>query len=303
MTKSKRRKYRYGVFGAKRLLRFLAALSLKNARRFGAFIAVIGWYFPTTHKRVTLKNLEICFPSLSAAERKKLARESLIESAKTAAEMGALCMWEHKRCLELVEKTENESLLDEAIAAKKGVILLAPHVGNWEMMRHFLASKSTFIALYEPPKIKDLEPLLVAIRDKVGMISAPANAKGVTRLFRELSKGAVTAILPDTQPAKRAGGVFAPFFGVEALTPTFLQKAAQKTGAIVVCGVALRSQNGFMLIFSEVDQNIYNPDEKIAATALNRSIEICVNLDLKQYIWEYKRFRSRPAGEKAIYAV
>ncbi|MDR2638980.1 MAG: lysophospholipid acyltransferase family protein [Helicobacteraceae bacterium] len=301
MKKSKKRQYRYRVFGAKWLLRFLAALSLKSARRFGAFVGAIGWYFPTTHKRVTRKNIEICFPSLSVADREKLARESLIESAKTAAEMGALCMWEHKRCLELVETTENEAALDNAIAAKKGVILLAPHVGNWEMMRHFLASKSTFIALYEPPKIEKLEPLMVAIRDKVGMISAPANAKGVAKLFRELSKGAVTAILPDTQPPKRAGGVFAPFFGVEALSPTFLQKAARKTGAIVVCGAALRSANGFTLKFMEVDRDIYNPDETIAATALNRSIEDCVNLAPAQYIWEYKRFRARPSGQALIY--
>jgi KDO2-lipid IV(A) lauroyltransferase len=203
--------------------------------------------------------------------------------------------------LELVEAVENEAALDNAIAAKKGVILLAPHIGNWEMMRHFLASKSTFIALYEPPKIKDLEPLMIAIRDKVGMISAPANAKGVATLFRELSKGAVTAILPDTQPSKRAGGVFAPFFGVEALTPTFLQKAARKTGAIVVCGAALRGENGFRLAFMEVDQSIYDPDEIVAATALNRSIEACVNLAPAQYIWEYKRFRARPRGRKYIY--
>ncbi|MDR2152713.1 MAG: lysophospholipid acyltransferase family protein [Helicobacteraceae bacterium] len=301
MTKSKSRKYRFLIWGAKWLPKLLAALSLKNARRLGAFVGAIGWYLPTTHKRVTRKNLEICFPLLSAKEREKLAKRSLIESAKTAAEMGALCLWEHKRCLELVAQTDNERLLDEAIAAKKGVILLAPHLGNWEMMRHFLASKSAFIALYEVPKIKELEPLIVATREKAGMISAPANAKGAAKLFRALGKGAVTAILPDTQPSKRSGGVFAPLFGVEALTATFLQKAAQKTGAIVVCGAALRCAEGFTLHFLEVDQAIYDPDEKVAAAAVNRAIKACINLDLTQYIWEYKRFRARPDGQKRFY--
>ncbi|MDR1451407.1 MAG: hypothetical protein LBI57_03620 [Helicobacteraceae bacterium] len=293
MKKSRARNYRYRVVGAKWLLRLLASLSLNNARRFGALIAAIGWHFSTTHKKVTLANLKLCFPELSNMEREKLARKSLIESAKTAAEMGALCMWEHRRCLDLVEATDNEALLDMAIASKKGVILLAPHVGNWEMMRHFLASKTTFIGLYEPPKIKELEPLMIAVRDKVGMISAPANAKGVAKLFKELGKGAVTAILPDARPSKRAGGVSAPFFGVNTQTPTFLQKAAQKTGAIVVCGVAMRSSKGFTLRFLQADQNIYNPDEIIAATALNNSVETCVRLDVAQYVWEYNRFRVR----------
>ncbi|MDR1910873.1 MAG: hypothetical protein LBQ52_00810 [Helicobacteraceae bacterium] len=294
MKKSKAHKYRYHIFGIIWLLRFLALLSIKNARRLGVFVAAIGWFFSTIHKKVTLQNLEICFPNLNVKERKKLARKSLIESAKTAAEMGALALWDHKRCLELVEAVENEALLDEAIAAKKGVILLAPHLGNWEMMRHFLASKSTFIALYDPPKIAELEPLMIKMRDKVGMISAPANQRGIAKLFRELGKGAVTAILPDTQPSKKAGGIFAPFFGIEALTPTFLQKAAQKTGASVICGAALRSPKGFRLCFLEADPKIYDSDERTAATALNRSIETCIRLDLSQYVWEYKRFRSRP---------
>ncbi|MDR2034330.1 MAG: hypothetical protein LBP89_06840 [Helicobacteraceae bacterium] len=296
MKKSNSRKYRYQIFAIVWLLRFLALLSLKNARRLAVFVASIGWFFPTIHKKITLKNLEICFPDLNVNERRKLAKKSLIESTKTAAEMGALALWDHKRCLALVESVENEALLDEAIAAKKGVILLAPHLGNWEMMRHFLASKSTFIALYDPPKIAELEPLMIKMRDKVGMISAPANQRGIAKLFRELGKGAVTAILPDTRPSKKAGGIFAPFFGIEALTPTFLQKAAQKTGAIVICGAAMRSPNGFRLCFLEADPKIYDPDERTAATTLNRLIETCIRLDLAQYIWDYNRFRSRPSA-------
>jgi KDO2-lipid IV(A) lauroyltransferase len=301
MRKPKEREYRLRVIGAKLLLRFLAALSLKNARRFGAFIGAIGWLFPTTHKKITRINLKLCFPELSEREREKFARSSLIESAKTVAEMGALYLWEHNRCLELVETVENGEILTDAIAAKKGVILLAPHQGNWEMTRHFLASKSVFIALYEPPKIRALEPLVVAARDKVGMISAPTTQRGIAKLFRELEKGAVTAILPDAQPGKRNGGVFAPFFGIEALTATFLQKAAQRTGAIVVCGAATRSPKGFALRFLEVDPKIYDPDERVSATALNASIEACIRLDPLQYVWEYKRFRARPNDEPRFY--
>ncbi len=40
----------------------------------------------------------------------------------------------------------------------------------------------------------------------------------------------------------------------------------------------------------------------IAATALNREIESCVRTRPEQYLWSYKRFKSRPDAEAELLA-
>ncbi|GHV58507.1 lipid A biosynthesis lauroyl acyltransferase [Campylobacterota bacterium] len=299
MSKKQTKRYPLRVFGAKALLRFLAWLPIGKARALGAFVGTLAVWFGSRHADFTRANLAHCYPNLTAQELADFTRKSVIESAKTSAEMGAAYLWKHKRVLELITHIENEALLDDAIAQKRGVILLAPHIGNWEIMGHFMAHKGQgrFITLYKPPKIADLEPLLKAARDGAGMISLPTNQKGIVRLFRELGNGALTAILPDQQPARKAGGVFAPFFGKPALTATLFSKAIEKTGALAVCGVALRDDKGFSLHFLEVDQELYSSDEQTSVAALNRSVERCIALAPAQYTWEYKRFRIQENGE------
>lgn len=179
--------------------------------------------------------------------------------------------------------------------------MLLPHLGNWEAMGPFLAAKGRFVALYQPPEEEGLEKLLIKARERTGMTAVPTTQRGIVRLFKELEKGAITAILPDQQPGRNAGGVFAPFFGIGALTGTLLPKILQKTGASVVSGVALRTSKGFELRFLKADPDLYNPDETVSATALNREVERCVRLAPEQYVWEYKRFRRRPEGQPKFY--
>src|SRR5690606_36797570 len=143
---------------------------------------------------------------------------SLIESGKTAAEMGAMFLWENSRTLGLIESVENETLLDEAIAEKRGVVVMLPHLGNWEVLGPYLAQKGAFVALYRPPRDAGLETVLIEARPRTGMTPVPTNHRGIVRLFKELEKGATTAILPDQQPARKAGGLFAPLFEIEAYT-------------------------------------------------------------------------------------
>lgn len=283
------------------LLRTLSWMPVAAARKIGAFTGWAGWVFNSRHARITRINLALCFPELSENERKILGQKSLIESGKTAAEMGAVFLWPVERCLSLIESVENETLLTEAIAEGKGVVVLAPHLGNWELIGPYLAKRGRFVALYQPPREAELDRLLVSARARAGIHLAAANQRGVAGLFRELSGGAITGILPDQQPARKAGGVFAPFFGVSAFTATLLPKILQKTGARVICGVAFRTKTGFKLHFLEADPGLYDADETAAATAVNRDVQKCVRLAPEQYSWEYKRFRRRPAGEQSPY--
>jgi KDO2-lipid IV(A) lauroyltransferase len=125
--------------------------------------------------------------------------------------------------------------------------------------------------------------------------------KGVAELLRALRAGDISGILPDQVP-DISGGVYAPFFGVPALTMTLVSKLQHKTGARVLLGVARRLQgaagHGFEIVFREPDPEIYAGDIPASLAALNRSIEALVSETPEQYQWEYKRFRRQPDGAR-----
>ena len=112
-------------------------------------------------------------------------------------------------------------------------------------------------------------------------------------------------ILPDQQPKsrRRGAGVFAPFFGVPALTMVLLGRLARKTGAAVVFSFAERlpGNAGYRAHWVEAPAAIADADPVRAAAALNQGVEQCVRICPEQYQWSYKRFQARPEGESEVY--
>ena len=277
----------------------IAALPLGLARAAGVAFGVLCWLLPTRLRRFSRLNLSWCFPDLPAGERSRLLRRSLIETGRFYAEGGALMRWPAERLDRLVASTEGEELLDEALARGRGAVLLLPHLGNWELFNHHLMMRSRpFAALYRAPRVAELERFLVDARERHGCTMVPATAHGLRLLYRELGKGGLVLILPDQEPV-RASGVFAPFFGVPALTMTLVARLLRKFGAPVLVGWALREADGrFTMHFRKASPELANEDPVAAATALNHEVEASVRERPEQYLWSYKRFKSRPPEEE-----
>lgn len=284
------------------LIRFFALFSLRSLQRIGVLLGGLGWRLQGRSARTTQINLTKCFPDLSDAERTQLARASMRETGKTAMEMAMAWGWPAEKALGTIRRIEGEELLQEALAEGKGVIVLGPHLGNWELVGLYLSSRFRMAALYEPPKIKEFEPFMIAQRSRIGSELVPTNKRGVMRLLQILKGGGLVAILPDQEP-DLTGGVFAPFFGVQANSIKLVSKLIEKTGARALCVFAKRlpEGRGFDLCIRAVDPELYNPDLAVSVAALNRSVERCVQEAPEQYQWEYKRFKKRPNGEARFY--
>ena len=50
------------------------------------------------------------------------------------------------------------------------------------------------------------------------------------------------------------------------------------------------------------DEDVYSADMETSLAAVNRGVERCIALDPAQYLWSYKRFKTRPEGEEPFYA-
>ena len=256
---------------------------------------------PNQQRAITELNLELCFPELSAGERRQLARKSLAETGKMALELGPMWRWPAEKLAGLEARTEGEELLREGLEAGDGLLLLAPHLGNWEFLNHFLMRRAQLVSLYRPPRIAELDQVVLAARSRTGCVSAPATRGGVRQILRTLRSAGLVLILPDQEPLK-ANGVLAPFFGIPALTMTLVARILRRTGARPLFVFAQRQSDGqFRVCFQKAPEGMADEDEVTAATQLNLGVETCVRRCPEQYLWSYKRFKTAPPGQATPY--
>lgn len=275
--------------------KLLGQLPLPVVTQTGKVLGNLAWHLARDMRRITLINLEICFPDMPAKERKRLARASVVETLMTVLESGAV--WTHKpaEITPYITSTEGEELIQQTLEAGRGVILVVPHLGNWEIANYHISSKFPFMAMYAPVPLPALDKLIFAARSQMDAEFVPADRSGVMALVGFLSKAGLTGVLPDQQPSQKSG-VFVPFFGKDALTPVLVAKLIQRTGAAAFGYTCLRNPDNksFRMVCIPADEGIYSPDESVSAAAMNRTIEQLILMAPEQYQWEYKRFNKRP---------
>ena len=281
------------------LIRLLSFLPLPIAHALGTFV---GWCLRyTSTAKITKVNLRICFPDFSDQQINELANKSLKALGKTYAEMGMSWMWPIPKVQKLITKVEGQEYLQKALDDKNGIILIAPHLGNWEILNHFFRMHLFMTVMYKTVKIPAFDNFIFKTRKRVDVGLVPAGRSGVESLYKILGDKGVVAVLPDQQPRPKSG-VFAPFFGQPALTGKLIGEMGSTTSAYLLCCYAKRLDDGtYSVVLKPGSGDIRNPDPVVAATALNRSIEECILECPEQYQWSYKRFRTQPDGGSNIY--
>ncbi len=280
---------------ARFFLRACAVMPLKWLHGIARFWGWLMSIIPNRAARTTARNLAVCFPELENSERNRLARQSLQHTACTMFEMGKAWMLPIEKTRALVVAESGVDAVRETIAENRGVILLAPHLSNWEILGLYAQNNIPTSFMYQPPSNPAIDRLITEARSRSGLKMAPTSRKGVSQVIRALQDGEMVGILPDQVPPDESG-IFAPFFGQTAFTMTLVSKLAQRTGARVFCGFARRipGGGGFKAIVQEARADIYSDNLEQSVTALNASVEDLVSMEPAQYQWEYKRFRRQP---------
>jgi Kdo2-lipid IVA lauroyltransferase/acyltransferase len=291
-----------------RLLYFLAALLTRLPwpwlLRLGDALAAVLLRRNGRESRVARRNLELVYPDLLPAQRDELHRNIVRTTARQALETLRLWTRPSAESLALIREQHGVDLFDAAIQAGRGVIVAAPHYGNWELLNRWLAAHTPLAILYAPPESQVGDAFLRIVRaddaNAARVTQVRAEGPGVRQLFKLLKDGGVVGILPDQQP-KQGDGEFAPFFGVPALTMTLLGRLAHRTGAAVVFAYCERIDShaeapGFALHIEPAPAAIADADPKVAVAALNTALERIARRDPAQYQWTYKRYTLQPSG-------
>ncbi|WP_456414909.1 lysophospholipid acyltransferase family protein [Thiolapillus sp.] len=282
-------------------IRFLGILPLPLLGAGGRFAGWLAYRIPNRELSNARTNLEMCFPDLSAPQREDLLRATLKENAITLLEMPAVWYGDTDAWLQRLDTGSAPDDIRRLMQRGKGVVIAMPHLGNFEISAHFFGAIGKATGLYRPPRKEGLESVMLEGRNRPGRNRMVAtDRQGIKALYQALDKGELIVILPDQQPktAKGGGGVFAPFFGVPALTMTLVNRFARKTGAPVyfIAFVRTGAKPEYKVVGLEADQAIASEDAEEAARALNAGVEQLVRQFPQQYQWTYRRFQAQPDG-------
>lgn len=279
----------------------LGALPLALLHGLGWLLGNLLWLTPNKLKRISLRHLELCFPQWPAPQRRRVARRSLIESAKAVTEAPAIWFGASRRLARWLDDEAAKTQLRTLLAAGKGAIWLTPHMGAWELAGQFIASVGDLTLLYKPQKGASDAVILEGRARTPRAHPVPTSAFGVKELLSALRRGEMIGILPDHDPPESSSTRFAPLFGMPANTMDLVGKLAARMHAPVWLIVAERLPwaRGFRFHLQPVSPDIADPE--IGTTVLNQALENCITRFPQQYWWSYKRYRRRPPGAADLY--
>lgn len=283
------------------ILVITAALPLKFIHILGRGIGKLTWITNSRIRRITEKNINLCFPEINSEQHTNLVRNILAETGKVILEVGKMWQSSPADALKLVRECENEHLIKQAQQQGRGVILAMPHYGSWELVNLYCAKHYPVTSMYAPQENSQVDHIIQLARQRTGAKLVPTNVNGIRAMSKALKNHQLVAILPDQSP--RDNGQFVDFFGHPCYTMTLLPKLAKKTNAVVLFTYAkrLEDSSGFKLIFRQASQDIATLELDEALIQMNLDVEKLIRETPQQYQWTYKRFKKQPEGSAGIY--
>ena len=273
------------------IFKSLAYLPLSVLQTFGLALGWIGWKTSGSFQRLSAENFKQAFPAATP----QMLRRAMLSVGQMFLEMPYWWVRRNDRALNKTVAPADWHLFETALATGKGVILLSPHMGCFELLGPVYSSRFQSTVLFRPPRKVWLREWIVNMRTRKQLKMAPANQTGVRSLVRTLLKGQTVGILPDQVPVL-GEGVWAPFFGRPAYTMTLVQRLQSLTGAkIFMLGVErLGVGQGYKMHIAPMDTPL-SDDPVEAATQINVALEAMIRHAPTQYLWGYNRYK-QPVG-------
>jgi Kdo2-lipid IVA lauroyltransferase/acyltransferase len=262
-------------------------------------------------RRRAVENLGVAFPEAPEPFRRALAASMFKTLGRNAYEFLRLENASRESLLRRVERIEGMEHFLAAHREGRGVIVITGHIGCWEVMpAHFVALGYRVSVIARRMRVERLNTRLVAVRKSVGVdtIDRDDNPR---RMLEPLRRGEILGVLIDQHT--RVAGMWVPFFGRPAYTPTAVAKMALASGAAIVPMGIFLARNGRHVIRvlpaipagrparAERERMVREITE-----ACSLAVENLIRTDPKQWVWFHHRWREPDKtheGAEAAYAV
>ena len=285
---------RAGIF----FMRLLAHLPLRCVRWMGWMLGWVLYVLAASRRRVVAVNLRLCFPLLTPAQRRSMARATFIHFAQAWLDRGWL--W-HGSERVLRRRLQLHGVVQE-LQGEQPTVIFAPHFfgldAGWTALTRYLPR--CFTTIYSSQVDPTLDAWILAGRQRFGTPRLFGRDDGLKPVVQALRTGQPLYLLPDMN-ITRQESVFVPFFGVPTATLTSLSRFARLGRAKVVPVLTRMTDSGYEIHVKPAWPDYPTGDLVADAQQMNRHLESYIEDMPTQYYWVHKRFKVRPAGADSVY--
>lgn len=279
------------------LIACFRALPPSAASALGGRIGALAGRFMGRANRIAERNLQLCFPEMTADARRRLRARMWDHFGRVLAEMPhTVSLWERhtdKSALAALDDLRAARNGSDSQAANTPIVIVGAHYGNWEIGG--IGAQAVFPptgVFYRPLNNRHADALLQKLRGGTGVAQFAKGGDGGRNALRHMKAGGTLAVLMDQ---KMREGIDAPFFGHPARTPYAAVLFAMKTAAPIV-PMVVRRKNGTNFVL-DIGARIENPhtgdrneDIRLMVTAINTQIETWIRRAPEQWLWIHRRW-------------
>lgn len=277
-----------------RLLQFVSRQPIQISRFIARGLAGLVNLFRISKTSATIRlNLQIALAELTSEQHEQIIQHAIRNELTSYFEFFSIWGASNKKNIDRIHSITGEELLQDALKAPEGLVLIVPHFGTWEIMNAYLAQFTQMTILYKPVKNESANQFVRAARSREQAHLVPTDESGVRQIFKALKQGGTTVILPDHTP--NVGGEMIPYFGVPLATSNLSAKLIQKTKAKALFLYAIRNEDhGFDMHIEAIDERIYQGNANDGTAVILEAIEDLIRRHPEHYHWSYKRFKAHP---------
>lgn len=260
--------------------------------RFGYWLASllgdVAYLIQASARHNVYSNLRrVLGPGASESELKKLTRLVFRNGAKNYYDLFRVPTIKVEELREIVRVSGIENLR-QCLEAGKGVIIVAPHLGSFDLVAQIATAYSYKVTIpVEPIKPQKLFDLVTSIRAAKGISLVPVGRGASKEIYRALGRNEIVAIASDRDVMRN--GVRVTFFGEETTVPDAPALLALRTGAGIVPGCSVRNDDGTYAIYIEPKLSMqvsgdFRQDVKANSQSITRALETFIRRHPDQWV-------------------
>ena len=258
-----------------------------------------------SRRRIALRNLQLCFPDMALAQREAIVREHFQWLARSLLERALLWYGQPERIKRLIHIEGDIDLAErEFQTTGRPTMWLCPHFVGLDVAGAaiLLCQKRPGASIYQTQSDPVIDAAMRRGRLRLGDAEIFPRSDSVKPLLRAVKQGRGFFNLPDMDFGMQ-DAAFVPFFGVPAATLLAPSRLARMLNMVVqpVIAELLPGAQGYHVHFLPPLEGFPTADAEADTRRMNAYIESEILKRMPQYLWVYKRFKTRPPGEPGFY--
>ncbi len=277
------------------LLWALRGLSWHRAGALGGALGHLAWRLSPRYRRVCDRNLRLAYgDALTARARADRGRRVFESFGIALLEFLKAPSLSPEQVKDIV-RADSYARVEAVLARGKGMILIAAHFGNWELLARRAALEGyAFAVIARQSHDPQFNKLTDGIRENGGYTVLP-RGDSPRAILQRLRRNGIVAILPD----QKSEDLFVPFFGHLAGTVAGPAVLSLKTGAGIIPMFCPRQPDGSyrVEILPEIDvtpTGDTDADIHRIMADITGVVEDMVRRYPNQWLWMHDRWRVTP---------